>query len=83
MARYSHRNSRRRIRRRSRVLRRSVSPKRTGGGYAFDLAASPIGGMAQVVPYNDYFFGGRARKSSKSRSRKSRRSPHRRRTSKK
>lgn len=57
MPRYSHKNSRKR--RPGPKSRRSRSPKKThGGGYAFDLDLPPIGGMAQVIAYNDYLFGG-------------------------
>ncbi len=57
MPRYSHKNSRKRRTgtksRRSRTARKS-----SGGGFALDLSLPPIGGMAQVVAYNDYLFGG-------------------------
>lgn len=57
MPRYSHKNSRKR--RPGTKSRKSKSPRKTsGGGYAFDLDLPPIGGMAQVIAYNDYLFGG-------------------------
>lgn len=57
MPRYSHKNSRKR--RTGNKSRRSRTPKKaSGGGYALDLNLPPIGGMAQVMAYNDYLFGG-------------------------
>ena len=49
----------------SKVMSRKAIFKAAGGAYRFDLAAPPIGGLAEVVPYNDYFLTGAGKKRSR------------------
>ena len=81
MARFSHKNSRRRkssYRRKS--SRAQAGVLRRGGGYYLDFTQQPVGGLAPIAAYNDYVFDGgkRSKKSVKRREAKklSRRKKH-------